>query len=52
MLQETSNHYNNLEELIQELDGITGDVSKYVNFLVARQDLMQKVLLDGPASNN
>jgi hypothetical protein len=52
VLQDKLDYQNDLEVLLHELDGISTDVSQYVNFLVQREYLMHKLLLDDTASNN
>ncbi len=52
MLQDKLGYQNDLQVLMHELDGISTDISQYVNFLVQREYLMNKLLLDDSASNN
>lgn len=52
VLQEKTDYQRDLTVLIRELDGITSDISEYVNFLIARRHLFNQVFLDGPASDN
>jgi hypothetical protein len=52
VLQDKLENHNNLEGLLQELDGIQSDLSLYVNFLVTRQNLIDQVFSEGPGLNN
>jgi hypothetical protein len=50
--QDKKDYQQDLQILVSELDGISNDITKYVNFLVERQNLMQQILTDGVESSN
>lgn len=52
MIQQNVDYQEDLAALVQELNGISTDMSKYVDFIVTRQYLIDQVLQEGPALNN
>ncbi len=52
MIKDKVGNQKELEKLLRELDGISHDVSSYVNFLVSRETLMQRMMMEDGRSNN
>lgn len=52
MLQEPVDYQGDLQQLLDELNGISSDLSQYLLFLNERQYLIQQILLPNSASNN